>query len=79
MYEALSYYFLSTFSMRYCPCVRARALSLSLSLTHIHTHARTQDIVASVAAAVGDVDNPKISLSRFGAGDVALFTHTLLN
>jgi len=29
--------------------------------------------VAAVAAAVGDADNPKISLSRFGDGEVALF------
>lgn len=29
--------------------------------------------MAAVSAAVGDVDNPKISLSRFGEKDVALF------
>jgi len=32
-----------------------------------------QAIVSAVSIAVGDAENPKISLSRFGEGNVALF------
>ena len=61
------------------PCAVSGVATLELLSPHcgcgwpVSASSHAQGLLAAVSAVVGDVDKPKISLSRFGEGDVALF------